>query len=384
MSVSDGHGGGITLQRVLGSDLNRIGMFCHVSRFARDVPPRPELLDRSLFVVSPLQEDFSRRWLRSSGARLYALPWVKSQHAERAASRMLAKLPAREHITAIVCPQGTESLLAVEALKRQRRVSYISWMMDDHIVRYDRGRWRYPGAIRDLMETHLREASTVFAISPSLAQFYREEFGIASEILFSPAERLHETATAISPAGPLTIGYFGRVFAWQFGALRAFAEALSSERERLDIYSPEPPPAQLQQPAVRYRGAVSKDRVPGLMKEYDAVLIPIGFEEEVRNLSAFNIATKMSECIASGTLTLVYGPADSAMVRYLDPTGASVILADQRLAQWPETAAALKNPDFRRRTLAAAEHLFETELSVEVMRSRWRCALQELHLRLTE
>jgi hypothetical protein len=47
MSVSDRHGGGLTLQRVLGDDLDRIRLFAHISRFAENV--RAELfrqLDR--------------------------------------------------------------------------------------------------------------------------------------------------------------------------------------------------------------------------------------------------------------------------------------------------------------------------------------------------
>jgi hypothetical protein len=38
MPVSDRYGGGLTLQRVLGGDLDRIRLFAHISRFARDFP----------------------------------------------------------------------------------------------------------------------------------------------------------------------------------------------------------------------------------------------------------------------------------------------------------------------------------------------------------
>jgi hypothetical protein len=38
MSVSDKHGGGLTLQRILGADLEDIDSFIHVNRFATDLP----------------------------------------------------------------------------------------------------------------------------------------------------------------------------------------------------------------------------------------------------------------------------------------------------------------------------------------------------------
>src|SRR5262245_23595055 len=114
------------------------------------------------------------------------------------------------------------------------------------------------------------------------------------------------------------------------------------------------------------------------MREYDAVLLPISFAETERHLSEFNIATKMSECLASGTVTLVVGPEYAAMVRFLQPTGAACVITDRSLADWPRVAGKLKDPAYRRQVLDAAKDLVQKELSTSVMRSRWRTAVNKL------
>jgi hypothetical protein len=115
------------------------------------------------------------------------------------------------------------------------------------------------------------------------------------------------------------------------------------------------------------------------MREYDAVLLPISFAETERHLSEFNIATRMSECLASGTVTLVVGPPYAAMVRFLQRTGAAYLLTDPSLSNLPDLFNKLRRSDFRRSVLERAQQLVQAELSTSIMRKRWSAALADLH-----
>lgn len=380
MSVSDLHGGGITLQRILGEELGNIKRFIHPSRFARDLLPNERILPRSEFLLSRFELNTTRRLINKPSAFCYESSIVKLWHAYRCAAKIDRLFEASKCLTALVCPQSEVSVWIIEFLKRRRAVKYITWVMDDHVVRYRSGRWEYPDKFRKTFQRHLKEASSTFVISPVLRDFYEHEFGVTSEVLFSPAEHVGEPSyMAPSQDKRLMIGYFGSVGAWQREALAQFAAALRAGRDCLHIYSGESRlPQALHLPTVEFKGALAKESVRKTMRQYDAVLIPACAGDAERHLTEFNIATKMSECIASGTVTIVLGPAYAAMVRFLETTGAACIITERNLADWPRIADLLRDADYRRRLLDAARELVLTELSSKSMRERWRTAIIKL------
>lgn len=381
ISISDGHGGGISLQRVLGDDVGLIGQFLHLSRFADEVPPTPLVRARSRTVLGPCESDRSRRWLGyETSDWLFRHRWGTRFHGRVAAREMAGSVRGGRGLRLLVCPQKAVSLRAVEELKRVAPVRYITWFMDDHLVSRRNGRWVYPRDVRRDMGRHLREASTVFVISPALGALYEREFGVASEVLFSPAdpggEAMYEPP---SGEGPLTIGYFGRVWEWQLHEIIQFASALRQGREVLHIYSPDTAfHDQLRLPTIELKGGLPPADVSGQMRHYDAVLVPIGFGDGERNLTEFNIATKLSECLTSGTPTIVYGPAHAAMVKLLHGSGAAYVLTGQDLRDWPSVAGQLKNVEERRAVLDAAGRFARDHASFAIMRSRWHRAVERL------
>lgn len=380
MSASDLHGGGLTLQRILSRDLEGIGRFVHIGGFARDVPPTAALLPRSEFVVSMFEEKLSRRLI---GCRLsywfFRRPAVWSRYLNRAVDRLKNLSPGKETLYGLVCPQSDCAVNALEVLKRLRRVKYISWMMDDYMVHYIGGRWVYPSSFRSVFEKHLREADSVFVISPAMAELYKREFGVSSTVLFGPADDASELREVASSDGILRIGYFGRIWRWQLEGLSRFVAALDPGLHRLDIYTPEAGlPAVLRAPGVTASGFLPKHEVPDRMRNYDAVLLPLSFDDVDRNMVDLNIATKMSECLASGTVTIVFGPQRAAMVRFLQHTGAACVITNPSPESWLSHAQKLRDVNYRRQVLAAAQKLLKTDLSTDVMRGRWRTALGKL------
>jgi glycosyltransferase involved in cell wall biosynthesis len=384
MSVSDLHGGGITLQRVLGSDLGKIARFVHPGTFARDVPPtQQEVLARSEFAVSLLEKVPIRRLI---GARLGAWSFgraaVQSWNARRPARVLRALFPGRSALRALVCPQAQSAVNALERLKTTRPIRYITWLMDDHVVRYVGGHWVYPPGFRRTFEKHLCEADSVFVISPVLAEFYEREFGVRPTILFGPADAVaNPLYEAPSRDGFLRIGYFGKLWNWQLDGLVRFASVLEQRKQRLDIYTPDELPTELQLPGVTGKGFLPKEAVREHMQRYDAVLLPLSFSDAERNMVELNIATKMSECLASGTVTIVFGPTYAAMVRFLQPTGAACVITDASPKDWGAVVHKLLDVHYRRRALDAARDLVKSQLSTDVMRSRWTHALSRLTTR---
>ncbi|MBY0525316.1 MAG: hypothetical protein K2R98_18055 [Gemmataceae bacterium] len=390
MSATNSHGGGLTLQRVLGDDLFQIKRYAHLSGFSKEYPPIAALRSRNRLFTNPFDAPAVRQimggalshWLYQSG-----LPYVC--HSWLAARGIAALVPGVRPLTALICPQARQSILATERLKRRREIRYITWIMDDHILKYDRGLWRYSDGLKEAYRSHLQDASTVFVISPALAEFYRREFGVNSTVLFGPGDISAEPRyMPPSGIGPLTIGYFGALWNWQLKGLNRIANVLRPGLDALHIYSAQASQpwvrrlALVRRPAVELKGAVAKEQVVETMRRYDAVLIPLSFDDAERNMVEFNISTKMAEYLGSGTVTLVYGPPYAAMVRFLQQhPGTACILDDDSLADWPRVAAQLKDAGYRRTMLDAANRLVEREMSTEVMRKRWRVAFDKLHSR---
>jgi glycosyltransferase involved in cell wall biosynthesis len=283
----------------------------------------------------------------------------------------------KETLRALVCPQSASSVQVMESLRTRRNIRYITWMMDDHVVRYVSGRWAYAPGYRKMFKKHLCHADTVFVISPVMQELYEREFGVKSEVLFAPAD-MGERPVYEVPCGdgPLKVAYFGRMWDWQLDGLVRFASALEPGKQRLDVYSPDSNlPVGLRLPSVKAKGFLPRDAVPETMRKYAAVLLPLSLGCAHRNLEELSIATKMSESVAGGTITIIFGPQYAAMVRFLQSTGATCVMTEESLVDWPIISARLKNPEFRRQMLDAGRTLLETELSTRIVRARWRSAL---------
>jgi hypothetical protein len=380
-AVSNAHGVGITLQRILGNEVESIKRFIHFGPFAKAHPALPSIQRKCRYFYGPLDVDIIGPlmtgrlggWCRDS--RLER--WL---HSSLAAARTATMFPADRSLNALVCPQGIISILTLEALKRKRQVKYVTWFMDDHLLEHKSGKWGYPASIAEIMRRHLCEARAVVAISPVLASFYEQQFGVKPEVLFGPGD-LDGDAGLLAPVpdGLVRIGYFGSVWQWQLDALIRFARALRPGKEVLHVFSLQSTlPKQLQIPTVKLQNPVPKEQISETMRNYDAVIIPVGFHESQRKYSEFNIATKMSECLASGTQTIVFGPTYSAMARYLQGSGAAHVLTDESLANWPEVARKLRDPDSRRQMLDSALELVHDELSTKAMKTKWRSISESL------
>ncbi|OOQ57068.1 glycosyltransferase family protein [Mucilaginibacter pedocola] len=375
MSVSDKHGGGLTLQRILGDDLNSIEKFVHVNRFAADYNVKGDFAGRAMDLFSIWETDLLRTLIgRSRASRMSKrLPMIK-MHANRAAKKIAATFAGKQELTALVCPQGANAIFTLEALKKLKPVKYITWVMDDHLVRYQNDAWQYPDGTEEVFANHLRQAAHVFVISPDMQAFYKERFSVESTVLFGSSGAAANTLVQNgSVAGKLKIGYFGAVAAWQKDALAAVGAALKGTDVQLDIYSGiNKLPPELDAEGVNFRGSVPPAQVLTQMQNYDAVLIPISFQQKLRNMSQFNIATKMSEYLACGLPILAVGPPYAAMINYLGNNKAAVTVASASEADIRAGFAQLRNAEHTAKLLKNAQKLVEDEVGTAPMHKVWQ------------
>jgi hypothetical protein len=116
---------------------------------------------------------------------------------------------------------------------------------------------------------------------------------------------------------------------------------------------------------------VPANEVISRMRGYDGVVIPASFHEDKRNLTELNIATKMSECFASGTVPVIVAPAYAAMAQFAREHGGAVIVSD---FDDPAQVSALRNlkvGDLRARILGEGRRVAENVCSSSAIRRTW-------------
>jgi hypothetical protein len=374
MAASHEHGGGLTLWRVLGDELEKIDKFIHLHPAGTHFPPparfRERVIDRPLWT----ETEWGRRafGLRIT-TRLNGWRWWRRAHARRVANE-IADLCAEGRW--LICPQGFLSLAVTEVLKKRGRIDYITWMMDDHLVSWNNG-WHYRSEDRQLMQAHLHDARAVFTISPAMSEFYRTEFGIDSTPLFGPADPGGEPIwkPVSSTPEPLRLGYFGAVTPWQIDALELLLPFVRAGEVELAIHSVNSPPLGWTDiHGLKWMGAVAPENVQNEMRSCDAVVLPISFASSQVSLTRLNIATKMAECIASGTITLLIGPPEAAMARYLEGRDVCLHIATPQSDAVRAVLDRVRDQDVRTKMLSNARRLSAENLSSAAMRSIWSSA----------
>jgi len=371
MAVSDHHGSGITLCRTLGRHMDGFdGMFC-LSDFHKIAP---RLLDRSYKWMPFFRTPLCRRIL---GCRLsewlVCRPWAERWHARRCAARIHKLLPTTGPMPFfLVSPQNCLAVRTMFEIKKLREVNYVTWIMDDNWVSYDQqdGEWHYPKHVSKLLRRHFQEADVVVTISQPMGEHYKRIFGVDFEVLFAPS-----TADVTLPPldfVPLRkLAYFGTLSIWPGDALARLVPFLAELGYALDIYSHHPLPAELQHACVALMPPLPPDEVQATMREYDAVLLPIGFSPQTASYTHFNIATKMAECLGSGTITLAIGPEHAAMMRYLGTHDVGLRIAELNTAAVSAAMEIISDPLRRQEFIQKDLAHVKRHLTQQITRQHW-------------
>ncbi len=378
-SVSDLHGGGLTIQRILGEDLNKFEKFIHLSDFSEKYPITPRLKDRAWNVATkylPLHRPsrkevfayssylFKRFLLREKVTSLYGIKKIVKEISESV---------DLETSKVLFVPQNYTSIYVSNLLFRQKPFSYWTWIMDDHTLQFDEQRgFFYADGFEYEMSYHLRNAKGVFVISYEMKEFYQERFGVISEVLFGSAESCDTPLYQPSEGEEIKIGYFGALWEWQSDAIKRMIPYLKENLIKLDIYSFHEIPKEMKCDRVAQKEPIKPEEVQRIMRTCDAVLIPIGFSSTHRSLSQFNYATKMSECLASGVPIVAVGPPYAAMIKFLRERKCAFIIDNPDDEEQWRYLKKVKDKTSRKEILDNAQSVFHLETSTAVMQARWK------------
>jgi hypothetical protein len=255
---------------------------------------------------------------------------------------------------------------------------YVTWIMDDHVVRW-KNRWVYPRGYASKFRKHMENASQVFVISPVMQEFYKKRFGITSEVVFGPADPVAEPVLELSgESATIRLCYFGSLWGWQADSLYLLAERLEEVNGILDIYSYNELPEGLQKQRIQKRAPIPGNEVIRKMRDYHGVVIPISFSDSLRNMSELNIATKMSECLASGTVVVAIGPEYSSMVKYLKQRKAAITITSPEIKEEWLQISRINRPGERRQLLENAAGVVNKETGMQPMIGKWQKAWENI------
>lgn len=375
MSAVPIHGGGITLHRVLGKDLERFDWYLETVRYASEPRQAREGARCHAYPWWSFEVPL-RRWVGSRIAcRVTFSRWSRSVFARQVATGFSEREDLSE-VRLLACPQSDITLRVIEQWRRRfPKMRYVTWMMDDHLLKWKGGKWVYTYGAEQLMARHLNAAEKVYVISPALQAFYAQRFGVESSVLCSPAEAAESSSVSTEEFALPRLAYFGSLGPWQNDAISLLAPFIRAGTIALDLYTRDKNsvPPELLEAGARFCESVAPEAIAKRASLYDALVLPVSFAEERRNMSFFNIATKFSECLAASVPTLLIGPSDSAMVRMARSAGACIVMDDPVDRRGMEVAIeVLKDPALCSQVKSAERTLLASVLSRETMIGRWQ------------
>lgn len=397
MPISDKHGGGLTLIRVLGDELFQFTNVISPIQFPLKGFDHIRGLDSveirlweepGDFVKKEMPSRFSTDYFINQLKRLVGSPntrYVNWDYYRVVYTKYLAKRIELEDSGFLVVPQNVHAVLVCNQLHRNFGIRYVTWMMDDHLMQLDAKtkeyRYPYPDNFEQAFKYHLKNACHVFVISSNMGEFYKRRFGVDSTVLFSPADPVEQPVLR-KPGLTDTMRFchFGRVWKWTEDAVERFALQLESLNATLDIYSHFPLEGALKfNPRVFVKEPVGGDEVIERMRDYDAVTIFSGFKDDVRHLTEFNISTKMSECLASGLPTLFIGPDYGAMAVWAKQHNCGLIISEPECKEQLRQINRLRETEFRNDLVTTSLLVAKKYTSVKEMKSVWRLGWEKLN-----
>lgn len=380
-NLSYQHGGGLTCNRVLSDSLWSFDKYYSLHFTEKDFPIMEPVRDRTValaeqFPYPHFESGFNfKNLLFKSQQAIHRLSGLHLNDFQdysifsNKVCRHFLQDHSLESANILVIPQGNLSIDIINALYNAYKTPYITWMMDDHLLRYNQGKWHYPRGYENKLEMHLKNAYKVLTISQSMSDFYRERFGVSSEVLFGGADFYNEEQSNPLPKDKLYLGYFGSLHSWQVDAITSMIPYLSTLNVEIHLYAHQPLPDFLHHERILHKGSLNPNEIGNVMRKYHGILLPNSFESQYRHMVQLNIATKMSEAISSGTVPVVIGPEYSAMAKFITSRELGLCInSSKNMIKISElTDAAL-----RQKWIANCQKCYLEEISTPVMQHRWQ------------
>jgi hypothetical protein len=390
MNISDRHGGGLTLQRILGNEIEQFDNFIQIFEFPEHLPTAQRFLAKEInlwkdlprFVYRKTPKRFTKDYFIVHFKRIFGFPLPDYRPYDFRNLYYHEKIRTKlsfDNSKILVVPQQIHSIYLTNFLYEKYKIKYAVWIMDDHVLRYDKANgfhYPHPLTYERRLRKFLKNARVIFVISQNMKEFYKRRFGVDGTVLFGPAdpheeELKVEKVSASSPTA-LTLCYFGALWKWQEDALERLVDILDRLDADLHIFSFSKATEKIAtHERVKIMAPVVAEKVQATIRKYDGVIVPYGFADKLKPLSVLNISTKLSECLASGIPTVLVGPEDGAMTRFAREHNCAVILSDFQNAEQILSFKEAFKPDTKEVLLRNARWVSKNITSTSAMRKVW-------------
>lgn len=386
IAITDRHGGGITFQRVLQEKMLQIERYFYVSTFSIAFESSTKIPQNLIYYAAPpLYFGSLKKYLGNTVInRIYSSNFYLRFYARHIARTICNCFGHKPSLRAFIVPQTKLAIYVIEELRKMKEIKYLTWVMDDHVVRWKNGKWSYPRGYEKKFAFHLRNAAQVFVISDQMKEFYKQRFLIDSDVLFSPPvsqELTVNSKVADAKTERLRGCYFGSIGGWQFSSLNVFLDVMNRiPGFSFDIYSNSKDERLMKYKAINWNGFISATKIVNVAHEKDFIFVPLSFEAKYRNMSYLNYATKMAESLATGLPVIIMGPADSAMVKFFRLHNCGIVIDSLRPEDILKGVNQLFDREVIKSVLQNARLVVLEECSVEKMREKLLKAIQKIDI----
>lgn len=229
----------------------------------------------------------------------------------------------------------------------------------------------YKKTYRKLIDRVLDWPGSAVYISDKIRDKYNEAFGLDGETVYLTSTVQRKPFRAAADRESPVITYFGNIGIGRNISLNEIGYALGkiSRRYVLEIYSNETDEKVYSvfdgNPNIKYMGSVPYAQVKERMSQSDITVIAEGFEKKDINLTRYSLSTKAADALAGGAAILVYGPAESGIVSYMQSTGAAMVCTEKD-ALVPSIERLLADADLREKYYRRAEEATEKHHNPEI------------------
>lgn len=189
-------------------------------------------------------------------------------------------------------------------------------------------------------------------------------------------------------ANSFRILYLGRIGTANKESIILFAKVISqlkidNQKVELDIYSKDAEIPDLKQISelenVKLLPPVPYETVPGMLKEYDLLFLPLDFTVKGLKFARFSIPTKATEYMLSGTPVFVLAPEETAVNRFFkkNSCGFCVSSPDEKEI-FEGIRFMISNEEYRNQIGRNAENLARERFDATIVRQKFQNMLIDL------